>query len=70
MPYHQSVLHDAIPVYEELSGWQTDLSEVTELHQLPAAAKDYVEFLSSVAGVPIRLVGVGPGRDQFVRFGP
>jgi adenylosuccinate synthase len=70
MPYHQSVLHDAVPVYEELSGWQTDLSEVTELHQLPAAAKDYVEFLASVAGVPIRLVGVGPGRDQFVRFGP
>jgi adenylosuccinate synthase len=70
MPYHQSVLHDAVPVYEELSGWQTDLSEVTELHQLPAAAKDYVEFLAAVAGVPIRLVGVGPGRDQFVRFGP
>jgi adenylosuccinate synthase len=70
MPYHQSVLHDATPVYEELSGWQTDLSEVTELHELPAAAKDYVEFLASVAGVPIRLVGVGPGRDQFVRFGP
>jgi adenylosuccinate synthase len=70
MPYHQSVLHDATPLYEELSGWQTDLSEVTELHQLPAAAKDYVEFLASVAGVPIRLVGVGPGRDQFVRFGP
>jgi adenylosuccinate synthase len=69
MPYHQSVLHDVDPVYEDLPGWQTDLSEVTELHQLPAAAKDYVEFLASVAGVPIRLVGVGPGRDQFVRFG-
>jgi adenylosuccinate synthase len=69
MPYHQSVLHDVTPVYEDLPGWQMDLSEVTELHQLPAAAKDYVEFLASVAGVPIRLVGVGPGRDQFVRFG-
>jgi adenylosuccinate synthase len=70
MPYHQSVLHDVTPVYEELPGWQTDLSGATELHQLPAAAKDYVEFLSAVTGVPIRLVGVGPGRDQFVRFGP
>ena len=70
MPYHQSVLHDVTAVYEELPGWQTDLSGVTELHQLPAAAKDYVEFLASVAGIPIRLVGVGPGRDQFVRFGP
>jgi adenylosuccinate synthase len=68
MPYHQSVLHDVKPVYHELPGWQTDLSGATELHQLPAEAKDYVEFLAAQAGVPIRLVGVGPGRDQFVRF--
>jgi adenylosuccinate synthase len=70
LPYHQSVLHDVAPVYEELPGWQSDLSRVTELHELPAAAKDYVAFLSEQAGVPIRLVGVGPGRDQFVRFSP
>jgi adenylosuccinate synthase len=68
MPYHQSVLHDVAPVYEELPGWKTDTSGATELHHLPAEAKDYVEFLSAQAGVPIRLVGVGPGRDQFVRF--
>ena len=70
VPYHQSVLHDVTPVYEELPGWQTDLSAVTELHQLPGAAKDYVQFLSEQAGVPVRLVGVGPGREQFVRFAP
>jgi adenylosuccinate synthase len=70
LPYHQSVLHDVAPVYEELPGWQSDLSRVTELHELPAAAKDYIAFLSDQAGVPIRLVGVGPGRDQFVRFSP
>jgi adenylosuccinate synthase len=70
MPYHQSVLHDVTPIYEELPGWREDLSAVTELHQLPAAAKDYVEFLAAQAGVPIRLVGVGPGRDQFVRVSP
>jgi adenylosuccinate synthase len=70
VPYHQSVLHEVTPVYEELAGWQTDLSEVTELHQLPGAAKEYVQFLSDQAGVPVRLVGVGPGREQFVRFAP
>jgi adenylosuccinate synthase len=70
MPYHQSVLHRATPVYEELPGWRTDTSAATELHHLPGAAKDYVAYLSDVAGVPIRLVGVGPGRDQFVRFTP
>jgi adenylosuccinate synthase len=68
LPYHQSVLHDVTPIYEELSGWQTDLSGATELHDLPAAAKDYVAFLADQAGVPIRLVGVGPGREQFVSF--
>jgi adenylosuccinate synthase len=68
LPYHQSVLHKVTPIYEELPGWTTDLSAATELHQLPAAAKDYVGFLAEQAGVPIRMVGVGPGRDQFVRF--
>jgi adenylosuccinate synthase len=68
MPYHQTVLHNAVPVYEELPGWQTDTSRSTELHELPAAAKDYIHFLSAQTGVPITLVGVGPDRDQFVRF--
>ncbi len=66
MPYHQSELHDAVPVYEELPGWQEDTSRATELHHLPAAAKDYVQFISEQAGVPVTRVGVGPGRDQFV----
>ncbi len=70
MPYHQTVLHKATPVYEELPGWQTDTTSATELHQLPAAAKDYVHFLAEQSGVPIKMVGVGPGRDQFVRFAP
>jgi adenylosuccinate synthase len=69
-PYHQTDLHKATPVYEELPGWRTDTSAATELHHLPAEAKDYVHFLSDQVGVPIKLVGVGPGREQFVRFAP
>src|SRR5438067_5324483 len=68
MPYHQSVLHRVTPVYEELPGWSSDLTEATSLADLPAAAKDYVAFLAHQAGVPVSLVGVGPGRDQIVRF--
>ncbi len=66
LPYHQSDLHAAVPVFEELPGWRTELSGVTEVEDLPEAARRYVGFLSELAGVPIRLVGVGPGRDQFV----
>ena len=67
-PYHQSVLHQVTPVYEELPGWRTDLSGATSVDDLPAAAQDYVAFLAEQIGVPIKLVGVGPGREQFVRF--
>ena len=66
-PYHQSVLHDVTPIYESLPGWKTDLSSCTSYEELPAAAKDYVRFLQSITGVPISVVGVGPGREQFVR---
>ncbi len=67
-PYHQSVLHQVTPVYEELPGWGHDLSGATELVDLPTAARRYVAFLAEQIGVPIKLVGVGPGREQFVRF--
>ena len=66
-PYHQSVLHEVTPVYETLPGWRTDLSSFTTYDQLPRAAKDYVAFLEQTIGVRISVVGVGPGREQFVR---
>jgi adenylosuccinate synthase len=68
VPYHQSVLHKVTPVYEELPGWKTDLTEATSLADLPQAARDYVAFLATQARVPVKLVGVGPGREQFVHF--
>jgi adenylosuccinate synthase len=67
-PDDQSLLHKATPVYEELPGWSTDLTTCTERHDLPAQVSDYVSFLEQQVGVPIRLVGVGPGRDQFVQI--
>ena len=66
LPYHQSDLHAATPIYEELPGWKTDLSQITETHQLPPAAEAYLAFLEEQVGVPVTLVGVGPGREQFV----
>jgi len=66
-PYHQSVLHEVTPVYETLPGWGVDLSEATDYEQLPGAARSYVRFLEEVIGVPIAVVGLGPGREHFVR---
>ncbi len=68
VPYHQSVLHRVHPVYEELPGWGEDLSSATEMGDLPMAAREYVRLISEYAKVPITYVGVGPGREQYVRF--
>ncbi|MGI8792358.1 MAG: adenylosuccinate synthase [Acidimicrobiales bacterium] len=65
-PYHQSELHRATPIYEELTGWRSDLSEANEPAHLPKATRDFVDFIASASGVPIRIVGVGPGREQYV----
>jgi adenylosuccinate synthase len=68
VPYHQSLFHRVQPVYEELPGWKEDLSNVTELSALPRAARLYIDRIAEYARVPVSYVGVGPDRDQYVRF--
>jgi adenylosuccinate synthase len=65
-PYHQSVLHHATAEYEELPGWSEDISECRSEADLPDAARDYLRFVSEFVGVPIAVVGVGPGREQII----
>lgn len=68
LPYHQSDIHDAEPVYEELPGWKSSLSDVREPGDLPVAARDYLSLVEEASGVPITLVGVGPGRRQYLEW--
>jgi adenylosuccinate synthase len=68
-PYHQSILHSAIPEYEELPGFDEEIGECRAEEDLPGAARDFLAYVSEFVGVPIRLVGVGPDRDQTVRLG-
>jgi adenylosuccinate synthase len=68
-PYHQSILHSATPEYEELPGFEADISSCREEADLPGAARDYLSFIAEFVGVPVRLVGVGPDRDQVVWIG-
>jgi adenylosuccinate synthase len=68
-PYHQSILHTAEADYEELPGFEAELGDCRREADLPREARDYIEFISDFVGVPVRLVGVGPGRDQVVWMG-
>jgi adenylosuccinate synthase len=65
-PYHQSILHSAEAVSEELPGFDGDISGCRTIADLPREAREYLDFVSEFAGVPIKLIGVGPGRDQVI----
>jgi len=54
------------PIYETLPGWQTVTVGVTELSDLPRAAREYVKFLSNQIGVQIGLISTGPERSQTI----
>jgi adenylosuccinate synthase len=68
-PYHQSVVHKAVGDYVELPGWHEDISQARSLEDLPRNAQSYLDFISEVLGIPVVMVGVGPGRDEMIWTG-
>ena len=52
--------------YETLPGWEQDISRVRAWGDLPANAKAYVRRIEELSGVPVRYIGVGPGRDALL----
>jgi adenylosuccinate synthase len=65
-PYHQTVLHQARGVYEELPGWDEDIGDCRSYDELPQNAKDYLRFIEEAVGVPVAMIGTGPGNDQII----
>jgi adenylosuccinate synthase len=63
-PPHQTIFHKARAEFEELPGWDEDITQVSRYRALPAAARAYVNRLEAIAGVPVRHVSIGPDREQ------
>ena len=54
------------PVYEEMPGWQDDISEARRLDQLPSEAQAYIRAIETLTGIPASIISVGPGRDETI----
>ena len=52
------------PVYETLPGWQTDVTKIRRLEDLPAGARQYLSRISELVGKPVEIISVGPDRAQ------
>ena len=54
------------PVYEELPGWKTDMTQFTSEEQFPQAFNDYIKFLEAQLETPIQIISIGPDRAQTI----
>jgi adenylosuccinate synthase len=65
-PMHQTDLHHARPVYESFPGWGVDVTGCRKREELPEEARDFVGFVEAELGAPLRMISVGPERDQAI----
>ena len=63
LPYE---LEGVEPIYRELPGWKADMTAFTDEAQFPKAFKDYVKFVEDFLETPIKIISLGPDRDQTV----
>ena len=54
------------PVYVEIPGWKTDMTQMTSEDEFPEEFNAYVSFLEEELGVPVKIVSVGPDREQTI----
>ncbi|GAE26224.1 adenylosuccinate synthetase [Halalkalibacter wakoensis JCM 9140] len=63
-PASLKILAECEPVYEELPGWEEDITGVKSLSELPVNARHYIERVSQLTGIPLTVFSVGPDRNQ------
>jgi adenylosuccinate synthase len=66
LPFGPTDLEGYEAVYEQLPGWSEDVSHIRNWDDLPQAARDYLNAISQLTGVPVKLVSVGPEREQII----
>jgi adenylosuccinate synthase len=56
------------PIYKTFPGWKEDLTTIKESKDLPKTLKDYVAFIEEFVGAPVKIVSVGPDRNQTIKL--
>jgi len=65
-PPEIKILEKCTPVYETHPGWKANTSDITEYEKLPEKAKSYLDRVTELSGVKIKIVSVGPGREATI----
>ncbi|MEW6621311.1 MAG: adenylosuccinate synthase [bacterium] len=65
-PKSLKVLRECQPIYEELPGWQKEISHIRSYNDLPEQLKDYLARINEIIEVKFKFISVGPQRDQTI----
>ena len=65
-PSDFSVLEKCVPIYDEVDGWNEDISSATKYEELPENARKYINYIEEKIHVPIIMVSVGTRRKQII----
>ncbi|MCB9437018.1 MAG: adenylosuccinate synthase [Anaerolineales bacterium] len=66
LPARVSDMERATPIYKTFTGWTDDITHVRTWEALPSAARQYVEFIEDMIGIPVTMMSVGPERSQMI----
>ena len=66
LPVGADALGDCEVIYEEMPGWTESTLGIQKYEQLPLAARNYLERIAKVCGVPVDMVSTGPDRDETI----
>ena len=55
-----------VPIYREFEGWNCDICNIRDYEQFPQQFKDYVAFIEAECGVPVKIISVGPDREETI----
>lgn len=65
-PANFADLEHCKPIYEEFDGFNEDITQCKSFDELPETVQNYIKELEKIIGCPVKLLGVGPGRDQVI----
>lgn len=63
-PAAEKAIENCEPIYEELPGWNEDITSCKTLDALPENARNYLKRVSELVGIPLSTFSVGPDREQ------
>jgi adenylosuccinate synthase len=65
-PASLKTLAECKPIYRTIKGWKGRVSDCRNYEELPEGARDYIDTIEQIAGAPVKMISVGPGREQTI----